>query len=357
MAGVIPALQASPLYTGGLLKKYDELAEIKVNNFFRSFFPAELCRVRYPAIDVRRGTEKVAVDVLRGNQGTRVQITKSSQKAFDPFYYKLYSDATEQECYFRVFGSTSFNLNDMAELINGVAIENKVKQDMIERAIELHCASIMENGTCTSLRNGDIVDFKRQAGSMVDLGVGAYWTVNGTNPFTDLKAGGDWLRQKGKSNGFVINAVFGTTAWTAFRANSVVNTRLAQFNNKRDLLQPAQLESTGAIYQGEIDCDSYVVRCWTYNEFYDDPTTGASTPYMNPKKVYMVPEKPNFTLLYGAIPQVVATGTDTSKLAVGQFIYKRFINEEAGYDRMYIESAPLPVPKAVDQMYTVQVVA
>jgi len=157
MAGTIPVSQASPLLTTAIKARFDELNQIKVNNFFRSFFTPISCPERYPVIDVRRGTEKVAVDVTRGSQGIRTQITKFTQKAFDPFYYKLGFDATQLQCYFRVYGSTSFNLNDAAELANGIAVENKANTDMIERAIELHCSTIFESGTCTSLRDASVV--------------------------------------------------------------------------------------------------------------------------------------------------------------------------------------------------------
>jgi hypothetical protein len=60
-------------------------------------------------------------------------------------------------------------------------------------------------------------------------------------------------------------------------------------------------------------------------------------------------------LLYGAVPQVVQPGTGTATLAVGKFIYKNFVDEEEGYHRFYQESAPLPVPKAVDKIYTMTV--
>jgi len=365
MPGQIPLGQASPIFTSAIHAKYDELSEIKVNNFFRSFFPTTTATDRYPVIDIRRGSEQVAIDVMRGHQGRRIAIDKSSQKAYDPFYYKSYFDATELAPYYRVFGSTSFNVNDMAELANGVAVQNRLMADMYDRAEEIHCASVMNNGTCTSIKDGSVVDFKRQPLSMVTLTGGATWDNAGTNPYTDLAAGGDWLRQKGKYSGYAINAIFGIKAWQAYRANPAVQERLKEFNNKRDFIQPAQLASTGAIFQGYIDCDTYMLMCWTYNDVFDMPsidangiiTAGASTPYMDPKKIYMLPEKPKFTMLYGAIPQVVALGTNTASLAVGTKIFKRYVNEEHGYDRSYLESSPLPVPLAVDQMYTLQPIA
>ena len=356
MANTIPIGQASPIYTTAVKVKFDELNDIKVNNFFRSFFPALPCPERYPIIEIRRGSEKIAIDVQRGHQGTRTQISKSTQKAFDPFYYKYYSDATELKPYFRVFGSNSFNDNDMADLASEMATLQKTNQDLVERAIELHCATVMENGTCTSLRDGSIVDFKRQAASMVDLGGSTgYWTVDGTNPYVDLRAGCDFIKQKGKYGGVIIHAIFGTMAWQAYRGNTVVKDRLKEFNNKRDIMLPGQRDSTGADYQGTVDCDGYIVHCWTYNDVFDDPTTGVSTPYMNPKKVNLIADNALFKTLYGAIPQIAPD--HTASLVCAPFVYKRAINTEEVYDRMYVESSPLPVPATPDRMFTLTVVS
>lgn len=363
MPGQIPIGQASPILTSAIRARYDELSQIKVNNLFRSWFAMNPSPDRYPIIEVRRGSEQVAVDVMRGHQGQRIQVSKFSQKAFDPFYFKQYFDATELTNYFRVFGSQSFNENEMAELANGVAVQNKIQDDMISRAEEIMCASVLESGTITSFRDGSIVDFKRQAGSIVTLTGGSTWDNAGTNPYNDLNNGGDYLRQTGKYGGYVINAIFGTAAWEAFRNNSIVQERLKEFNNKRDVLEPAQYDAIGGKYQGSIDCTNYTLRCWTMSDVYNAPTvdangnismTGTLTPYMNPKKIYMIPEKPMFQMLYGAIPEVRMPGAGTSTLIVGSRIFKDYANPEEGYHRFYLEAAPLPVPIQVDQIYTLQ---
>lgn len=353
----MPSGLASPTYTTAVVKRYDELNEIKVNNFFRSFFPDLAVPERYPVLEVRRGSEKIAADVVRGTQGLRIQVAKFSQKAIDTFYYKLWFDATVLTQYFRVFGSSSWNVNDMAELANGTAVEMKAMRDMIDRAIELHCANVLLTGTCTSLRDGSVVDYHRQAGSMVALTTGNTWDNAGTNPFIDLDAGFTFLRNTGKYGGAEVNGIFGIDAWTAFRANAEVKDRLKQFNNRRDTLDKAQFNAIGADYQGSIETDKGIVHAFTYKEVYDDPTTGVSTPYMAANKVIMVPPKPGFNTIFGAIPEVKATGTNTGSLTVAPYVMKRFINEEKGYDRHYIESSPMPVPVQVDRMYTLQPIA
>lgn len=350
----IPASQASPLLTIALKARYDELSLLKVNNFYRSFYKEEICKELYPAVDVRRGSEKVAMDVIRGHQGNRISLTKSTQKAFEPLYYKEYYDATQLKAYFRVFGTKSFNINELDGLAASLAAENKAMTDTLDRALEIHCSTIFEDGTITAA-DGTILDFKRKAASMVDPGAGFYWDDTNVDIVAQLRAGCDFLRQVGKSQGYVVNAIMGVDAFAALRKNTELNARWNQFNNKRDMLPPSQLEATGAVFQAEIDVDSYKVRVWTYNDFYED-AAGNMQPYKDPKTVVMTGEDPMFKLFYGAIPQVT-TNFNTTGLIAGAKIYRDFRNEEMGYHRFYVQSAPLPAPIAVDQIYTLQALA
>jgi len=352
MPGFIPTSQASPALTTAIKAKLDDMQTIKVNNFGRSFFNEVLSQERYPAFEVRRGTMLVGVDVPRGHQGLRTQATKFSQKAVDPFYFKYFTDATELEGYFRVFGSNSFNLNDLAGLANGIALGVKANQDLIDRAIEKFCMEIFEFGTITSERAGTpAIDFYRKADSFMDKGAGNYWDVTGHDPFADIKEGCDFMKQAGKVASSRFEAVCGTRAWTAFRNNSVVKERLTQYNNRRDTLSPSRQEISGAVYQGSFDCDSYVIDIFTYNDFYEN-SDGSFSPYMAENKMYILPPNPMNALFYAAVPQV-QTNLTTANLLVGKYQVRDFMNAEYGYHRFYIESAPIPVPIGVDQMFTI----
>jgi hypothetical protein len=362
MAGLIPAGQFPPGFTGAIEARFDELQDIKVNDFGRSFFPVKLCPERYPVIEVRRGTEKVAIDTVRGSKGVRTQITKFDAKVYDPFYYRYWFDATELTNYFKVFGSRSYNVNDGASLANGMAVALDENKKMIERARELMAFSIFENGTITSLRDNSIVDFKRQPGSMVNLLPGSLWTDAGVDPNVSLKAGGDYLRQTGKASGYVINAICGTEAWDALINNSQFRERLKEFNNNRDMLPQAQKNTTGEVFQGEITVSSYKFRFFTYNEFYDDPLSTVAVPlpmkpYKNPKTVVLLPENPMFTCLCGAIPNIGMPGENTSSLLTDEYVVSDFINREEKYHRFVTESAPINVPVTVDRIYTLQPIA
>lgn len=354
----LPANLASPTLTQAIEAKYDELKSIKVNNFARSFFKEQISKVMYPTIEVRRGSEKIAIDVMRGHQGIRHQITKYTQKAFEPLYYKNWFDATQLEGYYRMFGSASFNLNDALEIGGKIATERKAMTDTIERTVELACMEIMQSGTITAA-NGTILDFKRQAGSFIDKGVGMYWD----NPAHDIKADiremCDFVKEQGKADDYVMNLLVGRDAWGCIRKNEQIQKEWNSYNNRRDMLPEAQLTATGGIFQMEMDVDTYKVRIFVYNGTYqtnDDNDNPTFDFFMNPKKVICLAANPEFVLFYGAVPRV-RTDLNTSSMLAGKFIFRDFINEEHNYHRFYVESAPLPVPVALNKMCTLQALA
>jgi hypothetical protein len=159
------------------------------------------------------------------------------------------------------------------------------------------------------------------------------------------------MKQAGKVATSRFEAVCGTRAWTAFRNNSVVKERLTHYNNRRDTLSPSRQGISGAVYQGSFDCDSYVIDIFTYNDFYEN-SDGSFSPYMAENKMYILPPNPMNALFYAAVPQV-QTNLNTANLLVGKYQVRDFMNAEYGYHRFYIESAPIPVPIGVDQMFTI----
>lgn len=362
MAGIISATEKKPIYTTLIVKKYDEALLIKATKFLQSFYKVNISKLRYPAIDVRRGSEKVGVDVMLGHQGIRTQVTQATQKVYDLFYFRYFSDATELQCYFNLFGSAEYSVNDMTEFVNGVALLNKVNQELIDRATELFCASIFEFGICTSLRTGDVINFNRKAGSMVDLGAGNYWSVSGVDPATSIAAGCTFIRQFGKYSGGIFNAILGTQNYLDLISNDVIlaRSRAIETLKLEEIIKP-ELKLEGQTYSGTMTAGPYTVHLWQYDQYYDAPnaypitpaTTYTSTPYWNPKKTVILPVNPDFELLYAACPQVSNSG-DTANLQAGKYILKEEIDTWENTHKFGIESRVLPVPVAIDQLYTLK---
>jgi len=345
----IQTTDAQGLYTKKLIEVYKE--RVVPSSFLRSFFPTVVSPTLEVSIEVQRGTEKVAVDVMRSSDGNRNSFTRSTEKIFIPPYFNEYFNATELQLYDRLYGATESSDAVFAAYINSVVDASMDCRAKIERAIELQCSQVLETGIVTT-SNGNI-DYKRKAASKVDKGVGNYWATGSVNPYNDLEEGCVFLRQKGKSTGGTFNAILGTSAYRALMANDTFKAANNLFNLRLDSVRPPQRDSVGATLHGQITCGSYLVNLWTYNEYYDN-ADGVSTPYINPKVVILLPEAPKFKTAFSAVPQLLRPGTAP---VVGDFLVREYEDERRTSRDVVTESCPLAIPVAIDQLYTVQVVA
>jgi hypothetical protein len=348
--GSIKTADAKGLVTKMLIDSYKE--NVKVESFLRSFFEVKESLSKTISIEVRRGTEKIAVDVERGTNGNRNTVGKSSEKIFLPPYYKEWFDATELDLYDIMFGSETIDSANFTRFIEEVSEKLMLLKEKIERAYERQCAQVFETGIVT-LERGINIDFKRKAASLVDKGGGNYWATGTVNPFDDLENGCKFIREKGKSQGTVINGIFGSTALKHFLANTIVKDRADIRNFSLDQVRAPQKNSVGASLHGQVAAGSYQVNIWTYPEVYDN-AAGESTPYINPKKVILIPEVPRFKLAFAAVPQLMKPGKPVKK---GAFLFDDYLDEEDDKHIYRVKSAGVAIPVAVDQIYTVQVVA
>lgn len=346
----IPANQVRAQFTQALVAVYKERPI--VTQFLRSFFPSVYKNTRYVSIEVQRGYEKVAVDVLRGTEGNRNEFGISTQKIFDPPMFKEYFDMTELDMYKVLLGQTDISEVQYGELLAQVTEKLGLLQDKIERAYEVMCSQALTTGIIT-MNNGENINFKRKADSLVDLGSGDYWTVSGADCYADFEAGCNFMRQVGKSQGGTINAILGSTALQALLTNSEFLERQNLFNMALDSVRPPQRDAVGATLHGQITAGSYKVNLWAYPEYYD-ATNGDSTPYVDPKKVILLPEAPKFNLSFAAVPKLIeAPGAQS----VGAYTVNEYVDQRKSTHDIEIASAGVPIPVAIDQIYTMKVVA
>jgi len=345
----IATSDARALFTKMLIAVYKERKTPM--SFLRSFFRIVEKSTKELSIEVRRGTEKIAVDVERGTEGNRNQFSRSTEKIFVPPYYREYFDATELDLYDRLFGSTEIDASVFSEFMESVAEKLLILQETIERAYELQCAQVLMTGI-VSLQKGINIDFKRKAASLVD-GTATAWT-GAVNPFDHMEAGANFIRQSGKAAGVVFNVIMGSLAIAAFKDNAKVKERQNLYNYAPDLLLPAQRNAVGGSYHGQVEIGAYRANVWSYPEFYDNDA-GVSTPYIDPKKIVMLPENPNFVLGFAAVPQLVDEKNPTVKK--GAFVIGDYKDERNHKHIHDIRSAGVAIPVAVDQIYTRQVIA
>lgn len=346
---VIPASQARAAFTQALVAVYKERP--KTTSFLRSFFPSVQKSTRYLSIEVQRGYEKIAIDVLRGTEGNRNEFGKSTQKVFDPPFYKEYFDMTQLDYYNVLMGQTDISVVEYGELLAQVAEKLGLCQDKIERSYEVNCAQALTTGVVT-LVNGENINFRRKADSLVDLSA-TPWTGS-YNPYTQLEVGCNYIREKGKAQGGTFNLLCGSDALQALLANDTFLTRQNLFNMALDQVRPPQRDSVGGTLNGQITVGAYKVNLWGYPEFYDDPTSGDATAYIDPKKVILLPEAPKFTLSFAGVPKLIdAPGPQ----AVGAYFVEEFKDQRLKTHVMEISSAGVPIPVAIDQIWTAKVVA
>jgi len=352
LSGLIPVVQAQSLFTSKVIKVYKE--QIAVSGFLKSFFTPTESFTKYVSIAVKRGFEKVAVDVNRFSDGNRNTFSTETQKDFLPPFYDEYLTANEHKLYDTVIAmSTTGNSTFFAQLAMELGVNVMEMQKKIERAIEVQCAQIFETGVVT-LVNGTDIDFKRQANSIVAYNVANDFSVGTVSPFNVLQSGCEFIRKEGKFNGGTFNAILGSEALGALLENTKVRERGDVKDFTLDTVHEPQRNAEGATMHGILSCGSYKVRLWAYPQYYTN-AAGVQTPYINPKKVTLLPDVTNFDLAYAAVPQLINENGGIAQK--GAYLVQDFRDEKAGAHEIHVKSAPLPIPTAIDTIYTVQVLS
>lgn len=350
----ISTTQLMPLLSTEVVRTFNEQLKIKPKSFLSSFFPVIQSKALYPKAKVRRATEKVAKPVPFGHQGNRNMNNKFSVTTYDLYYFRENLDIIKTDAWFNVFGQTSYNANNVASLIDVIVTEMEVVVDKIMRSKEYQAASVLIDGTADSIDGGSI-DFGRNPDSMVDLGLGNYWSTTSNNPYVDIQTGCDWLRTEGKCPSTTFDVIMGSAAYNAFILTDQFQKRQQYYNSSPDTMFLNQMQTTGGLYKGMIDAASYNVRIWVYNDFYED-LNGDMQPYFATNKVVIIPENPDFNTLHGACPLVDASGKSIS-MEASPYVFNNYI-DPARYEHIFdVQSRYLVTPVAVNQMYTMQVLA
>jgi hypothetical protein len=358
----IPSSLARAQFTNDVVDVFR--STLPPSGFLRSFFPTVQAFTRYVSIEVKRNYENVAVDVLRGTEGNRNSFAKSTQKVIDPPYFREFFDLTELDLYDRLFGSTSIDAGVYSQMVSETAEKLMEIRAKIERAYEKMCAQVLELGTVT-LVSQDSIDFGRKAGSLVANAGGNTWATGTVDPFATLAAGCQFVREYGKSSSDTFDAILGATALRDLYNNDIFKGRVTQaLNNNIDSINVPRRNTVGGTFHGQLSCDVYKVNLWSDSEVYD--VSGTPTRYINAKKVTIVPSNPHFKLAFAAVPRLIEseeaqsssaiaglkTGNVAAPYVVGEILDKRNIAHIID-----VKSAGVPIPTAVDQIYTVQPVA
>lgn len=358
---MLPIQQARGIFTKAYMRAYQE--NIPVPSFLKSFFQVETYETKTVAIEVQRGEEYIAADVLRGTRGNRNQFSLSTEKEWLPPYYDENFDATALDRYDLVFGQDpAFTPRTIGYLATQTNRKLQELRKKIERSKELMCAQIFETGIVT-LKNGDDIDFKRQAGSKVDLGGAGYWS-NTTAPVENqLIAGAEFIRTEGKNGTPEFNLVMSGSAWVSFKKTDYFKNNAGYEQVKLiDIMMP-QTQSFGAGYHGRITAGAYIFHVWTYDQTYKDPADNTTKKYWATNQAFMTPvEGTRFELAHAGVPAIIrdtrnAEFPEYIQSVGAEYYINNYIDPQGKSHTFEIMSAPLPVPVTVDMIYTMQVLA
>lgn len=357
----IPILQARKLFTSAIVDVYK--SRPKPTKFLRSFFPVKESATKYVSIEVSRSYESVAIDVERGTNGNRNKIVTSTNKTFEPPYYREFFDITELSHYdYMANGQDSVSTGVFDGFVDEASDRMAMLQDKIDRAYELQCAQVLQTGVVTIAASEEVgINFKRKAASIVDLGTlsggsANYWDT--ADPAISLENACIFLRTQGKANTGIFNVILSPESLTSLINNTAVQNRGKIFNYALDVLNPPQRNAEGYSFHGEISVGAWRCRLFTYPQYYDAPTytgniiTGHTpTPYINPKTAIVLPENPAFIMAFAAVPQLIGIGQAPEK---GAYLISDYVDMKLAKHEFHIKSAGIAIPKAIDQIYTIK---
>lgn len=363
--GYIPAQNARKVFTTVLANVFQDF--IEAPSFLSSFAKRKAYKTKTVQSLARRGTEKIAVDVIRGSKGNLNQMTRFTQKEFLPPYYKEKINVSAMNIYDIPFSSgDSYNTAQIDALAQETAQALSETKKMVDRAIELQHAQMLETGI-VELKNGDNIDYKRKS-EMIEVLTGTeLWDSADADIIKFFEDKGLKLRTVGKvSGGQSVDCVMGAEAWQAFRANKDIKDGENFYTQTVLSLNPARVNAAGGAYRGTLKAGIYSFDIWTYDEFYDHPTTSVSTRYLNTKIVHLIPRSFVAETSFCQVPELpswvrrnprsnrVFNGLEQSMMGFRLFDY---VHEE---DEVYyagIKAAPLAQLVSVDRLYTAQVIS
>lgn len=358
----ISLIEHSNAITKKIVGKFEE--SIPVRAGFSGFFPSETTPTLEVDIEVQRDNDLIAVDVVRFTEGNKNKFSRLTENKYIPPFFKEDYDFQRDQVY---MNTIALGVGMENSQVNKVIAQNAVKnveknRKKIERAIRKQQADVLQTGIVT-LTNGDSIDYKRKAASMVNVDTaGDYWSVSTAKPMDDLALAMTFLRDVGQSNGTAINVVMRTAGLNAFMATTQVKEQGAfRVIERIKLDMPQFTEATGMAFHGQVAAGDFVVNLWTYNEKYTD-SNGATQYYLASNTVVVLPDDFQGKTVFGGLPsfQDMNIGGVMSRVPAvveAEYLIRPYSDEKTLSSTIELTSAPLAIPFTIDKIYTMQVLA
>ena len=293
--------------TRSLEIRYQEAAGAPtfLSQFFRTN-PKLLTAEKFD-VHVRRSGRKIAVPVTAISANGRENVFGSfSESSYTPAIYKENITIPADNLWHQQFGKT-VNEQEQYRMVQQRAVEialGEVEQT-IRRGVELQAAQALASATLALTdETGSTrlsLSFSPKASHFTTA---ATTWASSTAKIADLTGLQEQIRVDGKRT--VKHLIFGRRAWSDFTNDTAVRAILDNRRDNRGSLERPSVRSEDASWHGFFPLDHNEVNLWTYSASYDNPQTGVDTKYLNDDNVLMLPEGPEFDLVFGAIPRIEA---------------------------------------------------
>ncbi|BEP50522.1 major capsid protein [Variovorax sp. V116] len=295
--------------------------------------------------DVENGRRRLAPFVAPIVAGKVVQSKGFVTKTFKPAYIKDKRVFDSSRPFKRAIGERiGGELSPAQRLQALLATDLQDQLEMLARRQEVMAVEALRTGKVTV--KGEqyptvVVDFGRHADLTVELTAGDRWGETGVDPLEDVQKWSMGVTQHSGAAGNTL--IMDVKSWQLFSAAPSVQKLLDRFRGADKL--NATVLGEGGRYMGNIgDFD-----IWVYAGWYEDPDTGALTPYLPDYTVLITSPDLEGTRAYGAIKD------EESGFQAMPYFSKSWVEKDPAVRLLLLQSAPLPVPYRVNASMSAKV--
>ena len=317
---------------------------------FRKFFAPKLHDTTQIAVDIVKGSKKLAPFRREGEESTVKSSIGVTTKFFGPNQISLKNLTKAFDIAKRAAGQ-QFSYADGVKTIDGrVAFKlGQEQQDMVNRiyaTIEKMCADTLFTGEVNNYdANGNVIesfDIGLDDSHKITLTSGALWSAGTATPLEDIDAWCDLVEADSALP--ATDVVFGANAKKYFRSNDKVLKQLSINTGKFALIDP-QKKEPGAQFLGYT---SDGVRLWAVTETYEN-SAGSKANIVPADYVAVFSDQMAANVHFGMIEDMKAGNF------VGEIFSKVWDEEDPSGRWLKCASAPLAYVAQADALVVAKV--